>query len=282
MKRLTLPFIGAAYAVTIYLLTAKTPTVPAVSDYAYYVSMAQGDLGVPVPFNTRILVPFLAGLFGGTEMVFHYMNILLALATCLLMAYHFRDLIAPLFFLLGTAQLRYSLGEPSIDAMIYLLVMVAIITAEWESPLAIPLVSVLAAMTHPVAFVLTSAIFTVYRRPHYTALGIVVFLVLFPAQGSLYLPTVSRMLWGLVYMSFLWAGLFTLGHNRESLRDLVVLACCGGFTILASNVARMLAPAGLVLAPRAVSFFGGLRNEVQDKETHQGQEEEAGQEEVER
>ena len=249
------------YGIAIYLLTAQTPTVPAISDYALYVRMAQGDMTVPAPWNTRVLVPFLVSLLGGTEWAFHWLNLLLLLLACIILAATYNDYFAPLLFLFGVTVLRTSVGEAGIDAMIYLLVAIALMLSEREGGTALYLIKLLlpvfAALTHPMALVLIGMVYLFNKEPHLLLLGGTVFVLwLFPVTyGNLYWMDLKRLGGVIFYLSFLWIGGFTFKRDTTSLRDILIVICCIGFTFLASHAGRMIAPAGLVLAPRASKFI---------------------------
>lgn len=269
-KRVFHLLIAGVYGISIYLITAQTPTVPAVSDYAYYVRMAQGDTTVLAPWNMRVLVPFIAGLFGGSEIAFHWMNLCLLLMTCCILAVTFNDYLAPLLFLFGTTVLRTSVGEAGVDAMIYFLVVISLFLGRCDDSYGLRLVKlslpVLAALTHPMALILIAVVYTMNREPHYLLIGITVFVVwLFPTTyGSIYWMDLKRFRGIIFYLSFLWVGCFTFTRDKNSLRDMLILLCCVGFTFFASHSGRMIAPLGLVLAPRASVFISRNYNEIMD------------------
>jgi len=257
--------MSGVYAVVIYIITANTPTIPAVSDYAYYVDMAQGN-PVPEPWNKRILVPFLASLFGGTEQAFHYINLALLLVSCLMLAYLYADYLVPLFFVLGTITMPNVVGEAGVDSMIYFLVVLSLLVSFKKLDYTMPLISVLAALTHPIALVLTSIIFISEKKPYVIVIGAILFIVALIPVGSyglaLYLPDFQRFKWTIFALSFLWVGVLLFPQDlrdrymrMEGVRDIFIILCCFGFTFLASHAGRMMAPAGVVLAPRASEFL---------------------------
>jgi len=262
-KYLKILFLVGIYGIIIYMLTYGTPTTPAISDFALYVRMAQGDSNVPEPWSLRPFVPAVASLLGGTEAAFHYLNMLLLLMTSLVLALTYKNYVIPILFLYGTYAVGRYAGEPGLDAMIYFLVAMSVylttVDNEYCSTAGMCTISVMAAATHPMAFILTTIVFIFDRRPEVIIVGACVALFLLPSSyGFLFLPDFARVR-GIIYsLSFLSIGLFTFKKDSDSVRDLLILLVCLGFTLLASNVIRMIAPAGIVLAPRALKFLRRL------------------------
>ena len=262
-KYLKTSLLVGIYGIIIYVLTSGTPTTPVISDFAFYVRMAQGDSSVPEPWSLRPFVPAVANLLGGTEAAFHYLNMLLLLMTSLVLALTYKNYVIPIFFLFGTHAVDRYAGEPGLDAMMYFLVAMSIylttVDNKYLSTAGMCTISVAAAATHPMAFILTTIVFIFDKRPEVIIVGAIVALILLPcAYGVLYLPDVAR-LRGIVYsLSFLWIGILTFNRDSDSARDLLILLGCFSFTLLASNVTRMIAPAGLILAPRALEFMRRL------------------------
>lgn len=247
------------YGITIYILTYGTPTTPAISDFALYVRMAQGDLGVPEPWSLRPFVPAVASLLGGTEVAFHYLNMGLLLMTAMVLAFTHKNYVIPILFLFGTQAVDKYAGEPGLDAMMYFLIAMSIYLTTVKnkriSTVGMYTISAVAAATHPMVFVLTTIVFVFDRRPYVIVLGMIVALILMPsAYGALYLLDIARLRGIIFSLSFLWIGVFTFNKDLNSVRDLLILLGCFGFTLLASNVIRMIAPAGLILAPRVAEF----------------------------
>ncbi len=254
-------FVFVTYLGVVFSLTSRTPTEPPVSDFAYYVDMANG-LPAPDPFGKRILVPFIASLFGGSPLAFHYMNIIfVALASLLLYLSNKggdRGFIVGILFLTGTRAITIYAGEPSPDGMIYLLIALTIYLVEIQKDWLFVIVAPLAAATHPIAFVITTIVWSMqnykeYRKFLLLVPGVLVFLWLLPqSYGTLYLPDLSRILWMARSITVLWLGLLALRKNKESLLVLFVIIACFGFSLLATNVDRVFAPIGLFLAPMFV------------------------------
>ena len=91
--------------------------------------------------------------------------------------------------------------------------------------------------------------------------GFVVFLLLLPqSYGAIFVPNIPRILNMVKSVTVLWIGLLTLRKDRESFLLLSVLAVCIGFSLIASNIDRVLSPLGIFLAPRLLSIINPLPN----------------------
>ena len=259
-------FVGVTYFGAVLALTSWTPTVPPVSDYVYYINMANG-IPAPDPFGKRILVPFIVGLIGGTPDAFHYFNVvLLTLAVCLLYLGNDggrRGFIIGLLFLSCTRAIVLTAGEPSPDAMTYLLVAMALYLVKIEHKWGIVFLAPIAAATHPIAFVIVTVIWVVNSLPDIVKLillvpGIIVFVILLPhTYGTLFIPDFTRILWMVKSLSILWLGILGLRSNREGVQLLLVVGCCFGFSLLATNVDRIFSTLGLFLSPYLVNLIHG-------------------------
>jgi len=212
LESLKWPLMICVYAYVVYLVMRETPTIPAISDYAVYMDMARGDPAV-APWNSRVLIPWIVGVLGPTETTFHNLNMFFILFTCIVLAYHFKDFLAPLLFVGFSLTMRESAGEAGLDAAIFLFVAVALFLADRDLDYAIPLLSVLAALTHPTAYLLIAAIFTVKRKPHLVILGGVVLLAIssFGLYSTrIFLPYLPRVIAGMNELNILLLGFFTL------------------------------------------------------------------------
>jgi hypothetical protein len=259
-------FVAATYFGAILTLTSWTPTIPPVSDFVHYVNMANG-IPAPDPFGRRILVPFLASLFGGTPYVFHYMNVvLLTLATCVLYLYNDggkKGFITGLLFLSCTRAIVLTVGEPVPDAMTYLLLALMLYLTKIEHKWGVILIAPLAAATHPIAFVIVNVIWVVHVFPDIVKIlflmpGVIVFILLLPqSYGTLYIPDIVRILWMAKSLGILWIGFLGIRKNRDGVQLLMVIACCFGFSLLATNVDRIFSFLGLFLSPLLANIIFG-------------------------
>jgi len=238
-----------------------------VSDFVHYVNMANG-IPAPDPFGKRILVPFLASLFGGTPDAFHWMNVvLLTFAVCFLYLANDggrKGFITGLLFLTCTRAIVLTTGEPVPDAMTYLLVAISLyLTKEERLKYGIIVIAPLAAATHPIAFAIVTLIWVMYSIPDVVKIlflipGAIVFILLFPqSYGTLLIPDLVRVLWMAKSLGILWIGVLGIKMNRDGMQLLLVIACCLGFSLLATNVDRVFSVAGLFLSAYLTNMIFG-------------------------
>jgi hypothetical protein len=255
--------ILATYFGVTFSLTSGTPTIPPVSDFAYYIDMANG-LPAPDPFGKRILMPFIVGLLGGSPYVFHYINLALITlsATLLYMTkYNKQSFLSGLLFLACTRAITIYSGEPSPDAMTYFLIGSALFLVNYEYDWLNVVVLTLAAANHPISFVIVGAIIVInnFDKPMkwlYLVPGIVVFIFLIPqSYGLIYYPDIPRLLNVVKSVNILWLGVFTIRKDRDSVLLISIILATLGFSFIASNIDRVLSPLGILLAPRFVSIL---------------------------
>ena len=254
----------AAYFGVVFSLMSGTPTDPPTSDFAYYMDMANG-LYVPDPFGKRILMPFIVGLLGANIYVFHYINLILVTFSAVLLymsnGKNKQSFISALLYLGCTRAITMYAGEPSPDGMTYFLIASTIFLVGKNYDWLNIVVFVLAAANHPISFVIVVAVFVIsnYESPIkllYLIPGAIVFLFLLPSSyGYIYFPDLPRLLNVVKSVNVLWLGILTIRKDKESFLLLSIILSCLGFSLVASNIDRILSPLGLFLAPRFVSLL---------------------------
>jgi len=266
--------IAATYFGVTFSLTSGTPTIPPISDFAYYADMANG-LPAPDPFSTRILMPFIVSLLGGSPLVFHYINLVLVTlcATGLYITkYNKQSFLSGLLFLGCTRAITIYSGEPSPDGMTYFLIIAALLIVEYEYDWLNVIVLTLAAANHPISFVIVGAIIVInnYKKPMkllYIIPGVIVFIFLIPqSYGVIFYPDLPRLLNVVKSVNILWLGLLTLRKDRESVLLVSIILSTLGFSFIASNIDRVLSPLGILLAPRFVSILYPENESLVDEE----------------
>ncbi|MHA1928258.1 MAG: hypothetical protein ACTSV2_06735 [Candidatus Thorarchaeota archaeon] len=257
-------FVLITFSGVVFSITTGTPTTPPISDFEHYVDMANG-LEAPDPFGKRILVPFLIGLMGGDPFVFHYVNlVLLVFAAAILYLYmdgDVRGLLTGLLFLGCTRAISMYAGEPSPDAMTYLLIALTLYLTKKDIDWSILVIAPLAAATHPICCVFVSIIWLVQVFPDikkslYLIPGIIVFLLLLPeSYGTLFLPDLERILWIVKSINILWIGVLALRKNRFSYLVILLILTTAGFSLIATNVDRIFSFLGLAMAPLFIEIL---------------------------
>lgn len=251
-------FVTIAILGVTFSLTSGTPTEPPISDFAFYVDMANG-LSAPDPFARRILVPFLAGLLGGSPMVFHYMNIILVAGAAVLLYLRSdsdaQGLVASLLFLGCTRAITIYAGEPSPDGMTYFLIALTMFLLNTDKEWGVAIAACLAATTHPIAIIMIGLIWVINKtgepiRLLYLVPGILIFIYLFPqSYGVLFVPDIPRILAMVKSINVLWIGLLSIKKDSKGLMIVGAICACAGFSLVASNVDRVFSSLGLFLAP---------------------------------
>jgi len=246
-------FLGVAFT-----LTSRTPTEPPISDFAYYVDMANG-LSAPDPFGKRILVPFLAGLLGGSPLAFHYMNIILVAGAAVLLYLKSdsreQGLVSSLLFLGCTRAITIYAGEPSPDGMTYFLIALTLYLLNTDKDWCIIIVACFAAATHPIAIIMVGLIWFANNTSKpvqllYLVPGVLVFICLFPqSYGMLFIPDIPRALAMVKSVNVLWIGILSVRKDSKGLTLIGAICVCTGFSLVASNVDRVFSSLGLLLAP---------------------------------
>lgn len=251
-------FVTIAILGVTFSLTSGTPTEPPISDFAFYVDMANG-LSAPDPFAGRILVPFLAGLLGGSPIVFHYMNIILVAGAAVLLYLRSdsgeQGLVASLLFLGCTRAITIYAGEPSPDGMTYLLIALTMFLLNTDKEWGIVIIACLAAATHPIAIIMIGLIWVINKtgepvRLLYLVPGVLIFIYLFPqSYGVLFVPDIPRVLAMAKSINVLWIGFLSIKKDSKGLALIGAICACTGFSLVASNVDRVFSSLGLFLAP---------------------------------
>jgi hypothetical protein len=263
----------ATYFGVTFSLTSGTPTIPPISDFAYYVDMANG-LFAPDPFGKRILMPFIVGLLGGSPYTFHYLNLaLITMCTTLLYLSYGRNqqsFISGLLFLACTRAITLYAGEPSPDGMTYFLIASAIFLVNTKYHWLNLITITLAAANHPISLVIVGVIIVIYNYDKPERLltlipGAIVFLLLMPTSyGTIFIPDIPRLLNMVKSVNVLWLGVFAIRRDKESVLLILIILCTFGFSLIASNIDRILSPLGMFLAPMFLSLLYPKKDDESD------------------
>jgi hypothetical protein len=258
-KELLLYCIVAAAA---YIITMTPNSQFITYDADQYLRMIEG-FSAEEPYITRPLIPLLVR---GLVLLFHtdplftfnQFNAFLVILTCLVLLRE-HGLIAALVTMLCTVSFVWYLGQPLLDAAIFLWVAIALSFRNNLYVLAI--LTPLAMAIHPIAFVLCSIVFLFSTRPTFTIpllclLGVSYYFFFAPPAGfALFmLPTLDNMLSGAKALNVLWLGIFTLKKDRESAMFVLMFFACFAFTFYMTSWARAFAPLGLILGPKITEY----------------------------
>lgn len=219
-------------------------------DVDQYLTMAQGGVALD-PWNKRPLVPFLASLFGGSALAFHYLNLAAFVIALFLFARTKGQLAAFVFLVSQQHVLTACIGEPLTDAFVLLWISSALFLVNRRRRLPLVPVAVFAALTHPIALLYVGLVVIMGFRLNEALVllpGLVVQLLLLPETGLVFFPWLNyRDI--LLSLNLSLLGLGAVRPNREGFLAILAFALGLVLCLFASYTARMLQFAALLLAP---------------------------------
>ena len=247
--------VSAVCIVVTVLIALTVPTwVP--SDVQTYMDMVNG-LEVSEPFNTRVLVPWLVNVLGGTYEHFVMFNLIL-FAIALYIYASVYDLVTALAFVVGTfSVLQIVIQVPMLESAILLLIALALWVSKNGNGLWFVPLCVIAALTHPIAFAIVVVICLTSGSEGWLPLlyvlpGVLVMVLLWPAgYGELMLPIeIYKTI--LITIGVFWIGLLRVRRDRHGVLVLAVLVLTLGFSMIATWTAKLVYYNMLVLGPYLV------------------------------
>ena len=229
--------------VTTILIFCTTPVwVPA--DVGIYLEMCNGA-EVAEPWNSRILIPWIVGLLGGTFEVFVLLNLIM-FAVALYVYATVYDVFTALAFVVGTfSVLQIVIQLPLLEAPILLLIALALwVREKGNAYWFIPLCAV-AAMTHPVALVIVVLVLITsgyggWVFPLFAIPGIVVMYVLWPGSGMVLMLPIEIYKTVIMTVGVFWIGLLRIRKDRQGAMVLLVLGSCLCFAMVATYTAKCI------------------------------------------
>ena len=226
-------------------------------DAGRYLDMTEGGTA-EMPWGSRILIPRIIGfLFAGDySMAWHIFNVIVFGIAIYIFVKNFGSIPTALFLICCYGVIESSIGEPLLDASIFLFLAIGVYLVQRNKWLEMNILFTLSIMLHPIASVFL-LIMSLNLKQQWCTLPYQVGLMLLtlPLGYSSFMQVSSSTVCIVIAcLNLLCLSIFTIRRDRQSLLFVLMLIATFGFVLLATDVPRMVYFVGPFMAHRLIEY----------------------------